>query len=173
MEIAIRKIMPADIDRVITQFIAQGDNKPREFWEKYLREHENGERIVIVAEVDGVIAGYVTLFPKAKDAVPYLEAGFPEVKDFHVFEKFQRRGIGAKLMDEIESIAAGFADTVCLGVGLHSGYGSAQRMYVKRGYVFDGSGVWNGNVPAEKYGMVENGDDLLLYMSKKLRCLAK
>jgi hypothetical protein len=74
-------------------------------------------------------------------------------------------------MDEIESIAAGFADTVCLGVGLHSGYGSAQRMYVKRGYIPDGSGVWNGSIPAEKYGMVENGDELLLYMSKKLRCL--
>jgi len=47
MEIAIRKIMPADIDRVIAQFIAQGDNKPREFWEKYLREHENGDDLLL------------------------------------------------------------------------------------------------------------------------------
>lgn len=38
--------------------------------------------------------------------------------------------------------AAETSDTVCLGVGLHSGYGAAQRMYVLRGYVPDGSGVW-------------------------------
>lgn len=45
-------------------------------------------------------------------------------------------------MDIAEEIAATYADTVYLGVGLHSGYGSAQRMYVKRGYIPDGSGVW-------------------------------
>ena len=103
------------------------------------------------------------------EAIPFLDKGIPEIKDFHVFKKFQRRGIGAVMMDKIENIAAGVADTVCLGVGLHSGYGTAQRMYVKRGYVFDGSGVWDGSTPAKPYGMVENGDDLVLYMSKKLR----
>ena len=46
------------------------------------------------------------------------------------------------MMDIAEKIAATYADIVYLGVGLHSGYGSAQRMYVKRGYVPDGSGVW-------------------------------
>jgi len=30
-------------------------------------------------------------------------------------------------------MAAETSDTVCLGVGLHSGYGAAQRMYVLRG----------------------------------------
>ncbi len=42
----------------------------------------------------------------------------------------------------MEALAAETSDTVCLGVGLHSGYGAAQRMYVLRGYVPDGSGVW-------------------------------
>jgi GNAT superfamily N-acetyltransferase len=158
-----------DIDRILAQFAAQNDNKPREIWDTYLRELENGERFVILAEADGEIAGYVTLLPRAKDAVPFLEKGIPEIKDFHVFKKFQRCGIGTVLMDRIEAIAAGIADSVCLGVGLHSGYGTAQRMYVKRGYVFDGSGAWNGEIPATPYGMVENGDDLILFMSKKLR----
>lgn len=35
-----------------------------------------------------------------------------------------------------------YSSTICLGVGLHYGYGAAQRMYVKRGYIPDGSGVW-------------------------------
>lgn len=32
------------------------------------------------------------------------------------------------------ALAAEYLNIVYLGVGLHSGYGSAQRMYVKRGY---------------------------------------
>ena len=168
-DIIIRQADERDIDSIISQFIAQGDDKPREVWENYIREQEKGERIVVVAEIDDEIAGYVTLFPKVKDSVPFIGENIPEIKDFHVFKKYQRRGIGTGLMDEIESIASVIADKVCLGVGLHSGYGAAQRMYVKRGYVFDGSGVWDGSAPAKPYGMVKNGDELILYMSKKLR----
>ena len=70
-------------------------------------------------------------------------------------------------MDVAEQVAAEFSDTVCLGVGLHNGYGSAQRMYVKRGYVPDGSGVWYGGKPCTPYDTQYTcDDDLLLYMSK-------
>jgi hypothetical protein len=31
------------------------------------------------------------------------------------------------------------------------------------------SGVWSGDKSAEQYSMVENGDELVLYMTKKLR----
>ncbi|MCL1849030.1 MAG: GNAT family N-acetyltransferase [Clostridiales bacterium] len=168
-ETIIRTATQADIDHILAQFAAQGEDKPREIWERYYREQESGERFVILAEVGGEIAGFVTLYPQAKDAVPFLGQGIPEVKDFHVFVKYQRRGIGTVLMDRIEAIAAEIADIICLGVGLHSGYGAAQRMYVKRGYLFDGTGVWDGPVSATPYGMVENGDDLVLYMSKRLR----
>jgi len=72
-------------------------------------------------------------------------------------------------MDHIEAEAAKISDSVCLGVGLHSGYGTAQRLYIKRGYIPDGSGVWYGRSPARQYEMVENGDSLILYVSKKLR----
>ncbi len=43
-----------------------------------------------------------------------------------------------------EEIASQYSDTVYLGVGVHNGYGSAQRMYIKRGYIPDGTGVWYG-----------------------------
>ena len=68
-----------------------------------------------------------------------------------------------------EQVAAEFSDKVCLGVGLHNGYGSAQRMYVKRGYVPDGSGVWYGDKPCTPYDTQYTcDDDLLLYMSKSV-----
>ena len=72
-------------------------------------------------------------------------------------------------MDAAEKAAGQYADTVCLGVGLHDGYGSAQRMYVKRGYIPDGSGVWYQDKPCIQYETVCTvDDDLILYMSKKL-----
>lgn len=74
-----------------------------------------------------------------------------------------------RLMDAAEEIAAKYADTVYLGVGLHSGYGSAQRMYVKRGYIPDGRGAWYGDRTAEQYANYENDDDFCLYLFKKLR----
>ena len=84
-------------------------------------------------------------------------------------EKYRRHGIGSRLMDAAEQIASNYADTVYLGVGLHSGYGSAQRMYVRRGYLPDGSGVWFQDRVCEPYASCCNDDDLNLYFSKKLR----
>ncbi len=94
--------------------------------------------------------------------------GYPEIVDFGVLEKYRKQGIGTILMDVAEEIAATYADTVYLGVGLHSGYGSAQRMYVKRGYIPDGSGVWYQDKICKPYGERKNDDDLVLYLSKKL-----
>ena len=72
-------------------------------------------------------------------------------------------------MDVAEQIAGEYSDTVYLGVGLHSGYGSAQRLYIKRGYLPDGSGVWYKDAVCEPYSSCCNDDDLILYLSKKLR----
>mgnify|MGYP002508151513 FL=1 len=85
-----------------------------------------------------------------------------------MLEKVRRRGIGGKLMDAAERLAKERSDTVWLGVGLHSGYGSAQRMYVKRGYVPDGSGVWYQDRVCAPYGPCCNDDGLVLYLVKTL-----
>ena len=95
--------------------------------------------------------------------------GYPEIVDFGVLEPYRRQGVGSKLMDLAEEIAAQYAQVVYLGVGLHRGYGSAQRMYVKRGYLPDGTGVWYGDEACEQNGMYCNDDSLALYLSKKLR----
>ena len=67
-----------------------------------------------------------------------------------------------------EEIVLTRSKIVCIGVGLHAGYGSAQRMYVKRGYIPDGSGVWYRDQICTPYGDCCNDDDLVLYLSKEL-----
>ena len=72
-------------------------------------------------------------------------------------------------MDVAEQVAGQYADTVWLGVGLHNGYGSAQRMYCKRGYIPDGTGVWYQGKPCEQYETgIANDDDRILFLSKQL-----
>ena len=48
--------------------------------------------------------------------------------------------------------------------------GPAQRIYVKRGYIPDGSGVWYQNKVLDQYAPCVNDDDLLLFLSKSLTC---
>ncbi|MGN0763719.1 MAG: GNAT family N-acetyltransferase, partial [Aristaeellaceae bacterium] len=91
-----------------------------------------------------------------------------EIVDFAVLEKFRGRGVGSKLMDAAEAVAFRYADTLYLGVGLHSCYGAAQRMVIPQSYVLVGSGVWYGNQPYPPYAPCGNNDDLVLYLSKRL-----
>ena len=71
-------------------------------------------------------------------------------------------------MDAVENEASKISKQVYLAVGVHSGYGAAQRLYVKRGYVFDGSGVWYQGKQLEQYAPCVNDDDLVLFMIKDL-----
>ena len=83
---------------------------------------------------------------------PWEGFEYPEINDLLVFFHVHKMGIGNKLLDVVEQEAAKISDTVYLAVGVHSGYGPAQRLYVKRGYNFDGSGVWyQGKAYEKKY----------------------
>jgi len=93
----------------------------------------------------------------------------PVISDLIVFEKYQRKGIAGKILDAAEQKASELSNNVQLAVGLHSGYGAAQRIYAKRGYVPDGSGVWYKDSPLEPYDDCQNDDDLVLYLLKNLR----
>ncbi len=148
--------------------IAQGwRDASEEKLEMRLSDVTAGRAVALAADYCGVPAGYVSVYPYCMNGA-FGGMGYTEIVDFAVLEKFRRKGVGTKLMDIAEKIAAEYSDTVYLGVGLHSGYGSAQRMYVKRGYVPDGSGVWYGAKVCEPYELYRNDDDLNLYLSKKL-----
>ena len=161
----IRKMIESDIQHLSQGFINQGWPGREEILARYFLEQKSKEREVLVAEIDGAVAGYITILPDAKQG-PFAGMA-PELSDFNVFEPFQNQGIGNLLLEEAENRVKLISDKVTLGVGLHSGYGPAQRLYIKRGYIPDGSGVWYRNQPLEMNATIQNNDDLVLYLSKK------
>lgn len=165
--IRIRDFEETDIPMIAEEELAQGWSSTVEKHEDRLKDRREGKCISLAAEYQGKPAGYISIYPNSIWG-PFGNRGYAELIDFAVLEKYRRLGIGEKLMDAAEEIAAKYADTVYLAVGLHSGYGSAQRMYVKRGYVPDGSGVWYGSKALPPYENCCNDDDLNLYFSKKL-----
>jgi len=155
----------SDIKNLSQGFISQGWPGREEILARYFLEQKSKEREVLVAEIDGVVAGYITILPIAKQG-PFAGMA-PELSDFNVFEPFQNQGIGNLLLEEAEKRVKLISDKVTLGVGLHSGYGPAQRLYMKRGYIPDGTGVWYRNQPLEMNATIQNNDDLVLYLSKE------
>ena len=162
---SIRKMQESDIKDLSRGFISQGWPSREEILTRYFKEQESGEREVLVAEIDGAVAGYVTILPSAKHG-PFAEV-YPELSDFNVFEPFRNQGIGNQLLEEAEKRVKFVSSKVTLGVGLHLAYGPAQRLYIRRGYIPDGTGVWYRNQPLEMNATIQNNDDLVLYLSKK------
>ena len=166
--IIIRDMMQSDARIITDEEIAQGWNQTTDKYEMRLQHQKEGKSIALVAEYHGAVAGYINVYPDSQRGA-FAGRGYPEIIDFGVLEKYRRHGIGTRLMDVAEQVASRYSDTVYLGVGLHSGYGSAQRMYARRGYIPDGTGVWYKDKVCPPYDPTcENDDDLILYMSKKL-----
>ncbi|MGW1347161.1 GNAT family N-acetyltransferase [Kribbella sp. NPDC002412] len=165
MGYAIRALRDGDPEVISGALSAIGWSNPVSQYEKYLAEQRAGLRNVLVATVDEEYAGYVTIWWES----PYQPFdGIPEIQDFNVLPKFRRRGIGSGLMDAAEALVAERSDTVAIGVGLYADYGTAQRMYVRRGYIPDGRGILYKLQPVPPGEMVRNDDDAILMFSKSL-----
>ncbi|EQK39572.1 acetyltransferase family protein [[Clostridium] bifermentans ATCC 19299] len=167
MDILIRNMIDSDSLEFYKAFKSQGWNKPVSLFDQYYSEQQSGKRKVFVAACDNQVLGYATLLQNAENG-PFSNKNIPIIYDFNVLEKYQRNGVGTAILDYMENQVKEYSNEICLGVGLHYGYGSAQRLYVKRGYIPDGSGVWYNDKVLEQYCDCKNDDDLNLYLSKKL-----
>ena len=165
--VEIRSLKASDAAAISEAFHAIGWNKPLSQYERYLAEQNRGARVVLVAWSGGTFVGYVTLIWNS-DYAPMGNDRIPEIQDLNVLPHFRRNGIGSRLLDEVERIAASRGTEVGLGVGLHPGYNAAQRLYVKRGYVPDGCGVTYRNEFIREGAVIAADDDLVLHFRKQL-----
>lgn len=166
-DILIRNMKIEDAKIIFDTYMSYGWHPAMETYENYCKEQEEQKRKVFIAEYEGEVCGLCTLVMNPAEG-PWAGMGYPEIVDLSVFFHVHKKGIGNKLLDVAEKEASKVADMVYLAVGVHSGYGAAQRIYVKRGYMPDGSGVWYQGKQLEQYAPCCNDDDLLLFMSKKL-----
>jgi GNAT superfamily N-acetyltransferase len=142
--------------------------KTRGSFMRWLARVADGSYNLIVARIDGRIVGYTGIH-WASDYPPFAAAGIPEINDFNVLPEFRRRGFGSALLDEAESRIALRSEVAGVGVGLYGDYGSAQRLYVKRGYLPDGLGITRDGVPVVAGTSVPIDDDTVLWFTKRLR----
>ena len=166
-EIVVRDIIASDPQNIYEAELEQGWHPSLESYQKRYYERNDDIMVSLVAEFKGKVAGYINLIWNPTDGA-FAGMGIPEVYDFGVFEKYRRHGIGNVMMDVVEDLAKSKCDKICLGVGVANAYGSAQRMYVKRGYIPDGTGVWYQNKVCPQYTPCNNDDDLVLFLLKEL-----
>ena len=155
----------SDICIIARAFKEQGWDKPESQYKLYYEQHIEETRRVVIAEYDGEFAGYITIVFHSLDSY-FSERGIPEIVDFNVLIKFRKCGIGSRLMDEAEEFCFKQYETIGLSVGLLSDYGSAIRMYVKRGYVPVGDGIKYRNKVLSYFEQVQVDDDLVLSFTK-------
>jgi len=171
-QIQIRTLIREDIAAISNAFNQIGWDKPISLFEGYLKEQEAGELLVWLAHFKDEFAGYVTL--KWQSQYPSFKAQYiPEIMDLNVLPAYRKMGIGSMLLDWAEKEATTRSDIIGIGVGLYAGndggYGAAQRLYVKRGYIPDGEGVTYNYKPTVAGKSYPLDDDLVLWFTKKLR----
>lgn len=164
----IRKLSFNDIPIMVAGFARLGWNdKSAKLFERYLEEQNHNQRQCWVAYKDQEFAGYANLVWET-DYLPFVQAHIPEIGDLNVLPTFRKQGIGTALMEKCEQQAATKTKVVGIGVGLYSDYGSAQRLYVKRGYIPNGHGIAYHCKTVVRGKACPIDDSLVLYFTKSL-----
>lgn len=167
-DVIIRDMVETDPEIITHEEHLQGwTHQKVEKYQQRLQDVADNKCVALVAEYKGNVAGYFNVYPDTKSGF-FVGKGWPELIDLGVLKKYRNHGIGNILMQVAEDIARKYADTVCIGVGLHRDYGAAQRMYVKRGYIPDGSGLWWRGKNLPPYADMKNDDEVVIYLSKRL-----
>jgi len=165
MEITVRSLAETDVDELAAGFADWP--KERELFVRYAALAASGAKDVVVATAEAGIVGYLTI-DWTSHYPAFATAAIPEVVDFNVIASARRHGIGARLMDEAERRIAERSPIAGIGVGMYADYGSAQRMYVKRGYVPDGAGLVVDGVAPEPGSTIVLDDAPALMFTKRV-----
>lgn len=140
---------------------------------EYLQKclEESGEhRAVLIATHLGIDVGlcvinFTPLYPL------FRKLHIPEIQDLNIHPDARGIGAGTALVTAAENLARsrGYTD-IGIGVGLTADYGPAQRLYVKLGYIPDGTGISIADqaAPLRPGDIRAIDDDVCLYMVKCL-----
>jgi len=166
MTISIRQATSGDATWLQSSFDTIFDwKKPDGYFEGVCQLQDQNKVVLLFAVQESIYLGHCKVVWQPH--YPHFKSqGIPEIQDLNVRPDYRRQGIASQLLDEAEKRIQKQSDKVGIGFGLYADYGAAQRLYVKRGYIPDGHGVYyNSGVvtPGESYPV---DDDLVLYLVK-------
>jgi len=139
-----------------------------DYYESCIERHENKELVLITAFIEGINIGYCLLNWQPKYSY-FKKMGMPEIQDLNVLSNYRRRGIGQKFVEYCEAVARKKGcEEMGIGVGMDSSFGVAQRLYVRLGYIPDGTGVNYDRKPIAKGEFRPIDENLSLMMTKQL-----
>jgi ribosomal protein S18 acetylase RimI-like enzyme len=164
-DIEIRPFIEQDIPLLVQEFARHHWHKPESTFELYYQEQQQQERHVWLAFYQQQLAGYITLKWNSYYQ-PFSNAHIPEIMDLNVLPPYRNKGIATQLLDKAEAMANTRSQVIGIGVGLYSGYGQAQKLYIKRGYLPDGQGLTYNYKPIPPGESVPLDDDLVLWFTK-------
>lgn len=102
--------------------------KAEKFWREAAASAARGERVIIVAEeASGTVVGTVSVIWAQPENQPHRA----DVAKMQVHRRARRRGIGAMLLAEAESIASAARRTVLV---LDTASADAERLYARQGW---------------------------------------
>jgi ribosomal protein S18 acetylase RimI-like enzyme len=164
-KLVIRAMCEKDAEIIAASFKEQGWHKPKSQFDKYLKWQKEGKRAILIGELEGAFAGYLTINWQS-DYKPFKDKSIPEIVDFNVLKKYQRRGIGTALMDEAEKRIKRISKYAGIGFGVTRDYGPAQILYINRNYKPDSNGLVKDSKSLKNGDLVTINDDIVLYLVK-------
>lgn len=150
----IRRAVPADAETVLTMLLELASYQDQrqymtatvEDWHQFLSREDV---IVLIAEVDGTPAGYVSSLRR-----PYLWVGGDQLAldDLYVREQFRDAGVGRQLMLELARF--GLPDRLTIGWGLRLENEAGFRFYERLGakLTTKTAASWSAEVYADQVG---------------------
>jgi GNAT superfamily N-acetyltransferase len=160
---SIRILQEGDIRDLDQQFAGFS---LRENSEELYRQQVLGLRENWVAIHQDKIVGIVSL-SWVSDYEPFSQEHIPEICTICVLPDHRRKGIATALLNRVEPIALKKARQIGISLNLAPCCNFSQRMYVKRGYIPDGNGLFYQKQPLTPQQQICIDDDLCMYLIKK------
>lgn len=141
--------------------------KPSGYFESVCRLQDEHACVLLIATQASTYIGHCKVI--WNPYYPHFKTQrIPEIQDLNVRPDYRQQGIATRLLDEAERRISERSDTAGIGFGLYADYGAAQRLYIKRGYIPDGHGIFYADVRVTPGASYPVDDALVLYLTKSL-----